>query len=176
MPVSLTTLWTTLKKLGVTLEKKSCMRLSKIAPTLPYTAPLRASGKPICIHTSWFSSMKQEPTPKQAVLGAALRGQRVIDKVPHGHWKTTTFIGALRVTGMTAPMVVDGAMNGAVFLAYVQQQLVPTLRQGDTVIMDNLPAHKIGWHSRAMDSMGPQLAYLPPYSPTSTPLNWPSPS
>ena len=64
VPVSLTTLWTTLKKLGVTLKKKSCGRLSKIAPTLPNTAPLGASGKPICIPTSWFSSMKQEPTPK----------------------------------------------------------------------------------------------------------------
>jgi len=102
--------------------------------------------------------------------GRALRGQRVIDKVPHGHWKTTTFVGALRVTGMTAPMVVDGAMNGAVFLAYVQQQLVPTLRQGDTVIMDNLPAHKVAGVRAAIESVGAQLAYLPPYSPDFNPI------
>ena len=62
--------------------------------------------------------------------------------VPHGHWKTTTFVGALRLTGMTAPMVLDRAMTGAWFLAYVEQVLVPTLRPGDVVILDNLPAHK----------------------------------
>jgi transposase len=63
--------------------------------------------------------------------------------VPHGHWKTTTFVGALRLGGMTAPMVLDGPMNGPAFLAYVEQVLAPTLKRGDTVIMDNLPAHKV---------------------------------
>jgi transposase len=104
------------------------------------------------------------------VRGRALRGQRVIGKIPHGHWKTTTFVGALRVTGMTAPMVVDGAMNGPVFLAYVEQQLVPTLRQGDTVIMDNLPAHKVAGVRAAIESAGAQLIYLPPYSPDLNPI------
>ena len=65
--------------------------------------------------------------------GRTLRGERLVAKVPHGHWKTTTFVGGLRVTGMTAPLVVDGPINGAVFLAYVQQELVKTLRPGDTV-------------------------------------------
>ena len=102
--------------------------------------------------------------------GRALRGQRVIGKVPHGHWKTTTFVGALRVTGMTAPMVVDGAMNGQVFLAYVEQQLVATLREGDTVIMDNLPAHKVVGVRAAIESVGAQLVYLPPYSPDFNPI------
>jgi transposase len=102
--------------------------------------------------------------------GRALRGQRVIGKVPHGHWKTTTFVGALRVTGMTAPMVVDGAMNGPVFLAYVEQQLVPTLRQGDVVIMDNLPAHKVAGVRTAIESAGAELIYLPPYSPDFNPI------
>jgi transposase len=102
--------------------------------------------------------------------GRALRGQRVIGKVPHGHWKTTTFVGALRVTGMTAPLVVDGAMNGPVFLAYVEQQLVPTLRPGDTVIMDNLPAHKVAGVRAAIESVGAELIYLPPYSPDLNPI------
>lgn len=102
--------------------------------------------------------------------GRALRGQRVIGKVPHGHWKTTTFVGGLRVTGMTAPMVVDGAMNGQVFLAYVEQQLVATLREGDTVIMDNLPAHKVVGVRAAIESVGAQLVYLPPYSPDFNPI------
>jgi transposase len=74
--------------------------------------------------------------------GRALRGQRCRAGVPHGHWKTTTFTGALRLSGMTAPFVYDGAMNGNVFLAYVEQVLVPTLEPDDVVIMDNLPAHK----------------------------------
>lgn len=102
--------------------------------------------------------------------GRALRGQRVIGKVPHGHWKTTTFVGALRVTGMTAPMVVDGAMNGQAFLAYVQQQLVATLRPGDTVIMDNLPAHKVAGVREAIEAAGAELIYLPPYSPDLNPI------
>jgi DDE superfamily endonuclease len=68
--------------------------------------------------------------------GRSRRGQRLIAKVPHGHWKTTTFVAALRQDGLTVPTVVDGAMNGAIFLAYVQQQLVPTLQPGDIVVMD----------------------------------------
>lgn len=102
--------------------------------------------------------------------GRALRGTRVIAQVPHGHWKTTTFVGALRVTGLTAPLVLDGPMNGRVFLAYVQQQLVPTLRPGDTVIMDNLAAHKVAGVRVAIESVGARLAYLPPYSPDLNPI------
>lgn len=74
--------------------------------------------------------------------GRAPRGERCRSGVPHGHWKTTTFTGALRLTGMTAPMVLDGPMNGVAFRAYVEQVLVPTLSPGDIVVMDNLPAHK----------------------------------
>ena len=69
--------------------------------------------------------------------GRAPRGQRVIGRVPHGHWKTTTFVGALRSEGLVAPMVIDGAMNGDLFVAYVRQMLVPTLRTGDIVVMDD---------------------------------------
>lgn len=102
--------------------------------------------------------------------GRARRGQRIIGKVPHGHWKTTTLVGALRVTGISAPLVVDGAMNGCVFRAYVEQQLVPTLRPGDTVIMDNLPAHKVAGVRAAIESAGAQLIYLPPYNPDPNPI------
>jgi transposase len=102
--------------------------------------------------------------------GRAWRGQRVVDKVPHGHWKTTTFVGALRVNGISAPLVVDGPMNGRVFLAYIQQQLVPTLRPGDTVIMDNLAAHKVAGVRAAIQSAGAHLVYLPPYSPDLNPI------
>ena len=90
--------------------------------------------------------------------------------VPHGHWKTTTFVGALRLTGMTAPMVLDRAMTGAWFLAYVEQVLSPTLAPRDIVIMDNLPAHKGAAVRRAIEATGAELRLLPPYSPDLNPI------
>lgn len=102
--------------------------------------------------------------------GRARRGRRVVGKVPHGHWKTTTFVAALRHDGLSAPMVVDGPMNGDVFLAYVRQQLVPTLRPGDVVIMDNLASHKKAGVREAIESAGAQPVYLPPYSPDLNPI------
>ena len=102
--------------------------------------------------------------------GRAFYGHRLVSKVPHGHWKTTTFVGALRCTGMTAPLVVDGPINGDVFLAYVQQQLVPTLRSGDTVIMDNLSSHKRAGVREAIEAVGARLEFLPPYSPDLNPI------
>lgn len=88
--------------------------------------------------------------------GRALRGERCRATIPHGHWKTTTFVGALRLSGMTAPMVLDGAMNGAAFLAYVEQVLVPSLSPGDIVVMDNLPAHKPSAVREAIQDAGAQ--------------------
>lgn len=102
--------------------------------------------------------------------GRALRGQRCRAAVPHGHWATTTFTGARRLCGMTAPMVLDGPMNRAAFQAYIEQVLVPTLRRGDTVIMDNLPAHKGIDVRRAIEAAGATLRYLPPYSPDFNPI------
>jgi len=102
--------------------------------------------------------------------GRALRGERCRAGIPHGHWKTTTFVGALRLTGMTAPFVYDGAMNGVVFLAYVEQVLVPTLAPGDIVIMDNLPAHKPAGVREAIERAGATLSFLPPYSPDFNPI------
>lgn len=102
--------------------------------------------------------------------GRAPRGERCRAGVPHGHWKTTTFTGALRLTGMTAPFVYDGAMNGNVFLAYVEQVLVPTLAPGDIVIMDNLPAHKAACIRDRIEAAGASLLYLPPYSPDFNPI------
>jgi transposase len=102
--------------------------------------------------------------------GRAPRGERLRCSVPHGHWKTTTFIGGLRLSGMTAPMVLDGPMTGAWFLAYVEQVLVPTLRPGDIVILDNLPAHKNAAARRAIEAAGAKLLFLPPYSPDLNPI------
>jgi len=102
--------------------------------------------------------------------GRALRGDRCRAAVPHGHWKTTTFVGALRLEGMTAPMVLDGAMHGAAFLAYVVQVLAPTLLPGDIVVMDNLPAHKPTAVRRAIEATGAELRFLPAYSPDFNPI------
>jgi transposase len=102
--------------------------------------------------------------------GRAPCGERCRAGVPHGHWKTTTFTGALRLSGMTAPFVYDGAMNGNVFLAYVSQVLVPTLVPGDVVVMDNLPAHKAAGVRDTIEAAGARLLYLPPYSPDFNPI------
>jgi len=102
--------------------------------------------------------------------GRAPKGERCRAPVPHGHWKTTTFVGALRLEGMTAPMVLDGAMNGTAFLAYVEQVLAPTLKPGDIVVMDNLPAHKPVAVRQAIETAGAELRFLPPYSPDFNPI------
>jgi transposase len=102
--------------------------------------------------------------------GRAQRGARVVAAVPHGHWKTTTFLAALRHDGLTAPCVFDGAINGARFLAYVEQALAPTLRKGDIVVLDNLKAHKVKGVREAIEAAGAQLRYLPPYSPDFNPI------
>ena len=102
--------------------------------------------------------------------GRARRGQRLKLSVPYGHWKTTTFVGGLRLGGMTAPMVLDGPMTGGWFLAYVEQVLVPTLRPGDIVILDNLAAHKNAAIRAAIEAAGASLRFLPPYSPDLNPI------
>jgi transposase len=102
--------------------------------------------------------------------GRCLRGRRLVAYAPHGHWKTTTFVVALRAEGLTAPMVLDGAMNGKAFLAYVCQVLVPTLQPGDVVVMDNLSSHKAAGVRQAIEQANARLLYLPPYSPDLNPI------
>jgi transposase len=102
--------------------------------------------------------------------GRSPRGERLVGTVPHGHWKTTTFVAALGSGGMVAPMVSDGAMTGDLFVAYVEQVLVPALRPGDVVVMDNLPSHKRPGVGRAIEGAGCTLLYLPPYSPDLNPI------
>ena len=103
-------------------------------------------------------------------FGRAPRGRRCIASAPHGHWKTTTFVGALRQRRMTAPMVTDGAMDGEMFLVYVRRFLCPTLRSGDVVILDNLSSHKVAGVREAISATGASVLYLPPYSPDLNPI------
>ena len=102
--------------------------------------------------------------------GRAPRGQRLVAAVPHGHWKISTFVAGLRTGGLIAPLVVDGAMNGDIFRAYVEQILAPTLKPGDIVILDNLASHKVTGVREAIDARGASLVYLPPYSPDLNPI------
>lgn len=102
--------------------------------------------------------------------GRAIKGERCKAPVPHGHWKTTTFTAGLRQGGLVAPMVLDGPMDGAAFLAYIEQVLVPELYPGDIVVMDNLPAHKVTGVRNAIEKAGAELRYLPPYSPDFNPI------
>ena len=97
-------------------------------------------------------------------------GSRVPEAVPHGHWKTTTFLAALRSTGLVAPLVIDGALDGALFRAYVEQHLVRELRSGDVVVLDNLSSHKVPGVAEAIRSVGAEVVYLPPYSPDLNPI------
>jgi transposase len=102
--------------------------------------------------------------------GRAPRGERLRSAIPHGHWRTTTFVAGLRLSGLDAPMLIDGPINGESFLAYVRQVLAPTLRPGDTVIMDNLGSHKGAAVREAIETAGAQLRFLPPYSPDFNPI------
>lgn len=102
--------------------------------------------------------------------GRAPRGERLIEKVPHGHWKTTTLIAALGLGGIVCSTTVDAAVNADVFEAFVQQVLVPQLRPGDTVVMDNLSSHKRASTIRRIEATGAVVDFLPPYSPDLNPI------
>ena len=109
-------------------------------------------------------------TKMARLRGRAPRGERCRSGVPHGHWKTTTFTAGLRLSGFTAPMVLDGPMRGEAFRAWTEQLLAPTLSSGDVVIMDNLPAHRVAGVREAIEEKGARLLFLPPYSPDFNPI------
>ena len=98
------------------------------------------------------------------------KGDRLVDASPYGHWRATTFVAGLRRAGLTAPLVLDGPMNGKAFRAYVVQFLAPTLSPGDVVVMDNLAAHKVAGVREAIAAAGASILYLPPYSPDLNPI------
>ena len=102
--------------------------------------------------------------------GRAPRGERLVCKVPFGAWRTLTFIAALRHDRVTAPLLLEGAMNGQIFRAYVEQVLAPTLRPGDVVIMDNVRIHKVSGVREAIEARGAMVPPFPPYSPDLNPI------
>jgi transposase len=102
--------------------------------------------------------------------GWSQKGKRLVDKTPHGHWKTSTLVAGLRSDGVVAPVVFDGPINGISFRAYLEQVLVPVLRAGDIVVMDNLSSHKVAGVREAIEAAGATVRYLPPYSPDLNPI------
>ena len=102
--------------------------------------------------------------------GRGASDQRLVAAVPHGHWRTTTFIAGLRQTGIIAPLVLDGPITGVAFCAYVEQCLAPALAPGDVVVLDNLAAHKVDGVRQAIAAAGASILYLPPYSPDLNPI------
>ena len=109
-------------------------------------------------------------TKMARLRGRCRKGLRMVASIPHGHWKTMTFIAGLRSDGLTAPWVIDGAMNGDAFEHYIKTQLGPTLKKGDVVILDNLSSHKRDGARRAVEERGAWLLFLPPYSPDFNPI------
>ena len=129
-------------------------------------APVRRKSNPEHLV---FIDESGASTKMTRLYGRCARGKRLVCTVPHGHWKTTTFVGALRQDGMTAPCVFDGPMNGEAFLAWVEQFLGPSLRRGDIVVMDNLSSHKVKGVREAIEAVGATLRYLR-YSPDLNPI------
>jgi len=121
-------------------------------------------GRLVFIDETWTK------TNMVRLYGRAPTGHRLVGAVPHGHWQTSTFIAGLRHDGLVAPCVFKGAINGTLFLAYVEQVLVPTLKAGDIVIMDNLASHMVAGVRRAIEAVGAILMFLPPYSPDLNPI------
>ncbi len=109
-------------------------------------------------------------TKMARLRGRCQRGRRLVASIPHGHWKTLTFIAGLRCDGLVAPWVIDGAMDGDAFVQYIKTQLAPTLNEGDVVVLDNLPAHKRQDAAQAVRNCGAWLLFLPPYSPDLNPI------
>ena len=170
-PASLATIWRAVAALDVTVKKK------RVRPS-EHDRPDGAAARVV-----WHAAAPTWDPTRLVFLdetgitnnllrryGRALRGARVHDHAPCARWQTSTFLTALRVTGLTAPGVFDGAIDGASFLAYIEQILVPTLHPGDIVIADNLSAHKVAGVRQAIERVGATLCYLPPYSPDLNPI------
>ena len=167
---SLATIWRAVKQLGFTV-KKTVRASEHDRPDVAAARAQWATTAPTLDPTRLvFLDESGVATNLLRRYGRSLRGQRVADHAPQGRWESSTFIAALRVTGLTAPGVLDGPMDGASFLAYVEQILVPTLQPGDMVIADNLAAHKVDGGRHAIEAAGATLRFLPPYSPDFNPI------
>lgn len=156
------TIWRCLDRHGLTFKKTAHASEQERADVALARAQWRGAQPELDPARLVFVDETGASTKMARLYGRAPRGERCVAAVPHGHWKTTTFVGGLRLSGMTAPMIIDGPMNGPAFLAWVEQVLAPTLLPGDIVVMDNLPAHKPATVHAAIERHGAELRYLPP--------------
>jgi transposase len=168
--VSYYAVWHFFEHEGISFKKKSSRqragpaRRGQATGTMEALQPRFDPGRLVFIDETWAK------TNMTRTHGRAPRGERLIAKVPHGHWQTLTFLAALRSDRVVAPCVIDGPINGDSFLAYVEQLLVPTLKPGDIVVIDNLGSHKGKAVRRAIRGAGAKLFFLPPYSPDLNPI------
>jgi len=165
------TIWTFLDRCRLTFKKKSAHASEQERPDVLKRREEWFDGqldldpwKLVFIDETWAS------TNMAPLRGWAPEGERLRVGIPHGHWKRTTFIAGLRLTGLTAPMTIDGSINGASFLDYVKRILIPTLSPGDIVVADNLSSHKSDQVREAIEAAGAKLRFLPPYSPDFNPI------
>lgn len=170
MTVALSTLWRTVAALGLSVKKVNRAAEQDRPDVAAQREQWRAGQATLDVEKLVFVNETWASTNMSRRYGRAPRGERLIGSVPHGHWKTTTFVAALRAGGMTAPLVIDGTMNGDLFVAYVEQLLVSTLKPGDVVVMDNLSSHKRARVRQAIEEAGGTLLFLPPYSPDLNPI------
>ena len=176
--VSRSTLWAFLDRCGLTFKKDRARQRAGSSRRCPAAGrlvrrPTRPRSGKACLHRCVLKGRARSAwvtTNMARLRGRAPKGERLRAGIPHGHWKTTTFIGALRFSGLTAPMVLDGPINGVWFQAYIDQVPVPTLSPGDVVIIDNLGSHKRPGIRAAIEAAGANLLYLPPYSPDFNPI------
>ncbi|HJY48501.1 MAG TPA: IS630 family transposase [Stellaceae bacterium] len=168
--VSIGCLWNRLKFLGLPLKKSRRAAEQDRSDVAEARDEWRASQPDLNPERLVFIDETGAATDMARRYGRCPRGQRLVASVPWGHWKTTTFVAALRVEGITAPCVFDGPMDGPCFRAYIEQFVVPILRPGDIVVMDNLSSHKVVGIREAIEAAGAELRYLPPYSPDLNPI------
>jgi len=171
VPASIATIWRFFERHRITRKKETAHAAEQDRPDVlrrrwawfenhPDLDPDRL----VFIDETWAS------TKMARTHGRALRGERLRSPIPHGHWKTTTFVAALRNSGMVEPMVLVGPINGVAFQAYIDQVLVPELEPGDIVVMDKLGSHKSAGVCAAIEAAGASLLYHPPYSPEFNPI------
>jgi transposase len=171
LPASRVTVWRAMRRLGLTRKKKSTHASERDRPDVVEARrlwPEKMAG--VDPKDLVFLDETGANTAMQRTHGYAPEGQRVVASAPLGGWQAVTFVGALTANGLVAPWALEGAMNGAWFLAYVEQVLVPALRPGMVVVMDNLPSHKVSGVREAIEGAKCRLEYLPPYSPDMNPI------
>ena len=156
--------WTHIKKKSQRAAEQDRPDVTQARAEWRRNQPTLSPAKLVFIDETWAS------TNMTRRYGRCARGERLVAPVPYGHWKVTTFVAGLRHDGLTAPLVIDGPINGDWFLSYVEQVLAPTLSEGDIVIMDNLPAHKVTGIREAIEARDARLLYLPAYSPDLNPI------